>query len=186
MTAIIARQLSEMPPPSLDAYRDRRQRWRHMAMIGERYGFRDLEEDAVAGFRLTRWLYVLCWTGDDRPGLLFDRATTGCWRTKGPPPGITTLERLISPAPAIARPGVPRAPLDLRPDRHAATEARCAGHVRWLAARHAGRSACCAGDAGRRRNRGDIWSASMPFATTAQARRKSPTCRRPRSPVWKD
>src|SRR3954454_2693608 len=31
---------------------------------------------AVAGFRLTRWLYVLCWTGDDRPGLLFDRATT--------------------------------------------------------------------------------------------------------------
>ena len=96
VTATIARQLSEMPAPSLDAYRDGRQRWRHIAMIRERYGFRDLEEDTVAGFRLTRWLYVLCWTGDDRPGLLFDRATTWLLAHKVLLPGITTLERLIS------------------------------------------------------------------------------------------
>src|SRR3954454_25393403 len=32
-SAPIARQLSEMPAPSLDAYRDGRQRWRHIAMI---------------------------------------------------------------------------------------------------------------------------------------------------------
>ena len=92
----MARQLGEMPAPCLDAYRDGRQRWRHAATIREHYGFRDLEEDAAAGFRLTRWLYVLCWTGDDRPGLLFDRATTWLLAHKVLLPGITTLERLIS------------------------------------------------------------------------------------------
>jgi Domain of unknown function (DUF4158) len=96
VTATIARQLSQVPAPSLDAYRDGRQRWRHIAIIRERYGFRDLEEDAAAGFRLTRWLYVLCWTGDSRPGLLFDRATTWLLAHKVLLPGITTLERLIS------------------------------------------------------------------------------------------
>ena len=92
----MARQLGETPAPCLDAYRDGRQRWRHAATIREQYGFRDLEEDPAAGFRLTRWLYVLCWTGDDRPGLLFDRATTWLLAHKVLLPGISTLERLIS------------------------------------------------------------------------------------------
>src|ERR1700722_7734949 len=92
----MARQLGEVPPPGLDAYRDGRQRWRHTATIRERYGFRELEDDQAAGFRLTRWLYVLCWAGDDRPGLLFDRATTWLLAHKVLLPGITTLERLIS------------------------------------------------------------------------------------------
>jgi TnpA family transposase len=94
--AAMARQLGETAPPCLDAYRDGRQRWRHTATIREHYGFRDLEEDPAAGFRLTRWLYVLCWTGDDRPGLLFDRATTWLLAHKVLLPGISTLERLIS------------------------------------------------------------------------------------------
>ena len=97
-TAVIktmARQLGEWPAPSLDTYRDGRQRWRHTATIREHYGFHDLEADKAAGFRLTRWLYVLCWTGDDRPGLLFDRATTWLLAHKVLLPGITTLERLI-------------------------------------------------------------------------------------------
>ncbi|PZR93594.1 MAG: Tn3 family transposase [Hyphomicrobiales bacterium] len=94
--AAMARQLDETAPPSLDAYRDGRQRWRHTATIREQYGFRDLEEDPAAGFRLTRWLYVLCWTGDDRPGLLFDRATTWLLAHKVLLPGVSTLERLIS------------------------------------------------------------------------------------------
>ncbi|HVI37448.1 MAG TPA: Tn3 family transposase [Gaiellales bacterium] len=92
----MARQLGEAPAPCLDAYRHGRQRWRHAAAIREHYGFRDLEGDAAAAFRLTRWLYVLCWTGDDRPGLLFDRATTWLLAHKVLLPGITTLERLIS------------------------------------------------------------------------------------------
>ena len=91
----MARQLGEAPTPCLASYRDGRQRWRHAAAIREHYGFRDLEEDRAAGFRLTRWLYVLCWTGDDRPGLLFDRATTWLLAHKVLLPGITTLERLI-------------------------------------------------------------------------------------------
>ena len=55
----VARRLGADPAPCLDAYRDGRQRWRHAAIVRERYGFRDLEQDRAAGFRLTRWLYVL-------------------------------------------------------------------------------------------------------------------------------
>ena len=93
--AAMARQLGEVPP-CLEAYRDGRQRWRHTAAIRAQYGFRDLEQDPAAGFRLTRWLYVLCWTGDDRPGLLFDRATTWLLAHKVLLPGVSTLERLVS------------------------------------------------------------------------------------------
>ena len=56
VVATMARQLGETAPPCLDAYRDGRQRWRHAVTIREQYGFRDLEEDPAAGFRLTRWL----------------------------------------------------------------------------------------------------------------------------------
>jgi hypothetical protein len=92
----VARQLDEEPELCLDAYRDGRQRWRHIAIIRERHGFRDLDADAAAGFRLVRWLYVLCWTGDDRPGLLFDRAITWLLAHKVLLPGVTTLKRPIS------------------------------------------------------------------------------------------
>ena len=91
----MARQLGEVPP-CLDVYRDGRQRWRHAAAIRAQCGFRDLEQDPVAGFRLTRWLYVLCWTEDDRPGLLFDRATTWLLAHKVLLPGVSTLERRIN------------------------------------------------------------------------------------------
>src|SRR3954466_13019001 len=50
----MARQLGESSAPCLDAYRDGRQRWRHALAIREHYGFRNLEEDTAAGFRLTR------------------------------------------------------------------------------------------------------------------------------------
>ena len=97
--------------------------------IRDRYGFRDLEGDAAAGFRLTRWLYVLCWTGDDRPGLLFDRATTWLLAHKVLLPGITTLERLISRVRHRATVRLWHR-LTPRPDRRATAKARGAGHLR--------------------------------------------------------
>jgi hypothetical protein len=75
VVATLAHQLDELPP-CLDAYWRGRQRWRHAGLIRARYGYRDLEEAGIARFRLTRWLYALCWTGDDRLGLLTERATT--------------------------------------------------------------------------------------------------------------
>jgi Domain of unknown function (DUF4158) len=42
--------------------------------IREHYGYSDMTEPLV-GFRLTRWLYGLCWTGTERPSKLFERAT---------------------------------------------------------------------------------------------------------------
>lgn len=46
----VARQLGAIPTSSLDPYRDGRQRWRHVAVIRQRYGFRDLEDDAPPAF----------------------------------------------------------------------------------------------------------------------------------------
>jgi len=52
------------------------QRIRHMALIRERYGFTEFADNGPARFRLTRWLYALCWSGDDHPGPLVERATS--------------------------------------------------------------------------------------------------------------
>lgn len=92
----IARQLGEDEIVDLTAYGDGRQRWRHVALIRERYGFRDFAEDGTARFRLARWLYTLAWTGDDRPSLLFDRATSWLAANKILLPGATTLERFVA------------------------------------------------------------------------------------------
>jgi len=58
----------------LQTYRSSKQRWEHITKIREHYGYSDMTEPLV-GFRLTRWLYGLCWTGTERPSTLFDRAT---------------------------------------------------------------------------------------------------------------
>ena len=52
--------------------------------------------DSSVGFRLARWLYTLCWTGTDRPGELFNRATTWLLTHKVLLPGVTVLERFIA------------------------------------------------------------------------------------------
>ena len=59
------------------------------------HGYVEITEPR-AGFRLTRWLYALCWTGTDRPSVLFERATA--WRVthKVLLPGCSTLERYIA------------------------------------------------------------------------------------------
>jgi hypothetical protein len=45
---------------------------------------------------LARWLYALCWTGTDRPGELFNRATSWLLTHKVLLPGVTVLERFIA------------------------------------------------------------------------------------------
>ncbi len=58
----------------LEGYWKGRVRWRHAALIRAHYGFRSFNHAVGARFQLTRWLYALCWMGDDRPGLLMERA----------------------------------------------------------------------------------------------------------------
>ncbi len=90
----LARQLGISDLDSLAAYRAGKQRWEHVAQIRVNFGYSDIAEP-LAGFRLTRWLYVLCWTGTERPSVLFDRAAAWLLAHKILLPGCSTLERFV-------------------------------------------------------------------------------------------
>jgi hypothetical protein len=68
-------------PDTLGAYRAGKQRWEHVAQIRDHFGYSDITEPLVA-FRLTRWLYALCWSGTERPSVLLTVPLPGYWRTK--------------------------------------------------------------------------------------------------------
>jgi TnpA family transposase len=72
-----------------------RQRWEHIAEISAREGFKSFS-DPLVGFRLARWLYAQCWTGTERPGALFERATSWLLANKVLLPGASALERFVS------------------------------------------------------------------------------------------
>ena len=92
----LARQLSiELPDDVAIAYNSDVQRRRHATEIRTNYGYIDITERQV-GFRLTRWLYALCWTGTDRPSVLFERAIIWLITHKVLLPGCSTLERYIA------------------------------------------------------------------------------------------
>lgn len=91
----LGQQLSIVNMKCFREYRESQQRWAHMAEIRNYYGYRDFS-DPIVGFRLTRWLYDLCWTGTDRPGILFDRATDWLLAHKVLLPGWSLLERFVS------------------------------------------------------------------------------------------
>lgn len=91
----LSRQLRVTRPACLARYREGRQRQLHVVEIRTRYGYRDFT-DRGAGFRLTRWLYALCWTGTERPGLLFERATDWLLAQKVLLPGVSVLERFVA------------------------------------------------------------------------------------------
>ncbi len=93
--SLLARQLDIEPLSDFAEYGASRQRWDHTVEIRRHCGYRDFSEPSVQ-FRLNRWLYALCWTGTDRPGVLFDRATTWLMTQKILLPGITVLERHVA------------------------------------------------------------------------------------------
>jgi hypothetical protein len=96
VVAVLARQLHVEPFRScFDYYCNGEGRWDHAAEIRKHCGFVEFS-DPFAGFRLNRWLYALCWTGTDRPGTLFDRATTWLIAHKVLLPGVSVLERHIA------------------------------------------------------------------------------------------
>jgi TnpA family transposase len=91
----LARQLRIAAVDGVQAYGTGKQRWQHAEEIRTRYGYVEITERQV-GFRLTRWLYALCWTGTDRPSVLFERATAWLVTHKVLLPGCSTLERYIA------------------------------------------------------------------------------------------
>ena len=93
--ATLARQLGYDAAYDLTRYGDGRQRLEHTAEIQSRLGYRELT-DMPVGFRLGRWLYALCWTGTDRPSVLFDRAIAWQLSNRALLPGATVLERFIA------------------------------------------------------------------------------------------
>jgi TnpA family transposase len=91
----LTKQLQAQDLSQLHRYSEATQRWEHAAEIKERYGYNDWLNPHV-GFRLSRWLYALCWTGTERPGALFDRATMWLLAHKVILPGCATLERFVA------------------------------------------------------------------------------------------
>jgi hypothetical protein len=89
----LARQLLIADLACLTRYRTSEQRWEHAAEIRHLYGYQDFLTPLIQ-FRLQRWLYALCWTGTDRPSVLFDRATAWLITHKVLLPGASVLERL--------------------------------------------------------------------------------------------
>ena len=91
----LSRQLGLADANCLSDYRDQRQRLRHIDEICQQYGYREINTP-FTGFRLARWLYAQCWTGTDRPIVLFERATSWLLAHKILLPGASTLERFVA------------------------------------------------------------------------------------------
>lgn len=91
----LGRQLAISDLACAQRYLDGERRWDHAAKIRTTGGYQDFTATTVA-LRLARWLYSLCWTGTDQPGVLFDRARDWMLGNKVLLPGATALERFVS------------------------------------------------------------------------------------------
>ena len=91
----VAAQIEVADLACATTYQQSEQRWRHTAEIRARCGYREFVDRGVQ-FRLGRWLCALCWTGTDRPSLLFDHACGWLIGHKVLLPGISILERFIA------------------------------------------------------------------------------------------
>ncbi|MCX5233217.1 DUF4158 domain-containing protein [Streptomyces sp. NBC_00233] len=81
-------------PLMLAGYGTERTRWDHRDAIKDAYAYTDLKGDAW--WRLARWLWDRCWSGNERPIVLFDLATLQMCEGKVLLPGATVLERLVT------------------------------------------------------------------------------------------
>jgi Domain of unknown function (DUF4158)/Tn3 transposase DDE domain len=91
----IASQLDIIDISVLVMYADRETTHReHTALIRNQYQYLDF--GWPWSFRLTRLLFARSWTGNERPSILFDLATSWLIQHKVLLPGHTTLMRLIS------------------------------------------------------------------------------------------
>lgn len=95
VVSLLAQQLGIERSDCFTEYCAGRQRWDHTGEIRRRGGYTEFS-DPGQQFRLNRWLYALCWTGTDRPGVLFDRATAWLITHKVLLPGVTVLERHVA------------------------------------------------------------------------------------------
>jgi hypothetical protein len=93
--AFVGKQIGVSPGSNIAAYQSSQWRWRHEIEIRDRYGYKSFN-DPFLQFRLNRWLYALCWTGTDRPSVLFDRAIAWLLANKVLLPGLTVLERAVA------------------------------------------------------------------------------------------
>jgi hypothetical protein len=91
----LSKQLSLETLKDAAVYSGGEQRWLHASEIRAVYGYVEITEPRAA-LRLTRWLYALCWTGNDRPSVLFERAASWLVMHKVLLPASTTLERYIA------------------------------------------------------------------------------------------
>lgn len=92
---VLARRIGISDVNCLLLYNDQRQRLCHIEEICQNYGYCEFTNPLI-GFRFTRWIYTHCWTGTDRPSVLFDRATTWLLAHKVLLPGASILERFIA------------------------------------------------------------------------------------------
>lgn len=91
---VLAHQLGLEHAEEFATYSTGEQRWEHAEEIRQHYGYRHFSNPFVQ-FCLNRWLYAVCWTGTERPGVLFERATTWLLGHKILLPGVTVLERQV-------------------------------------------------------------------------------------------
>lgn len=78
----------------LAGYGAERTRWDHRDAIKDAYGYQDLKGDAW--WKLARWLWDRCWSGNERPIALCDLATLHLVENKVLLPGATVLERMVT------------------------------------------------------------------------------------------
>ena len=87
----VAKQIGVTDPSCVTAYTKSEQRWRHTAEIRQRHSYLEFQALGVQ-FRLGRRLCALCWTGTDRPSVLFEHARGWLFDHKVLLPGVSTLE----------------------------------------------------------------------------------------------